>query len=77
LLEANAIGILDFRLGMELRRWQLREKIQRLLPIDARHQGALVALVLGDQNAIEQDDWRVFNATGIGHLISIYCKICL
>jgi competence protein ComEC len=71
LLEANAIGILDFRLGMELRRWQLREKIQRLLPIDARYQGALVALVLGDQNAIEQDDWRVFNATGIGHLISI------
>jgi predicted membrane metal-binding protein len=26
---------------------------------------------MGDQNAIEQDDWRVFNATGIGHLISI------
>jgi len=71
LLDANAIGILDFRLGMELRRWQLREKIQRLLPKDARYQGVLIALVLGDQNAIEQDDWRIFNATGIGHLISI------
>ena len=71
LLDANAIGILDFRLGMERRRWQLREKIQRLLPKDARYQGVLIALVLGDQNAIEQDDWRIFNATGIGHLISI------
>jgi competence protein ComEC len=26
---------------------------------------------MGDQNAINQDDWKVFNATGIGHLISI------
>jgi hypothetical protein len=26
---------------------------------------------MGDQNAIDQEDWRVFNATGIGHLISI------
>ena len=71
LLDANAIGILDFRLSMERRRWQLRETIQRLLPKDARYQGVLIALVLGDQNAIEQDDWRIFNATGIGHLISI------
>ncbi|MBT8564455.1 DNA internalization-related competence protein ComEC/Rec2 [Polynucleobacter paneuropaeus] len=71
LLETNAIGWFDFRLGMERKRWQLREKIQRLLPKDARYQGVLVALVLGDQNAIEQDDWRIFNATGIGHLISI------
>jgi competence protein ComEC len=31
----------------------------------------IAALVMGDQNAIDQDDWRVFNATGIGHLISI------
>jgi competence protein ComEC len=27
--------------------------------------------VIGDQNAIAQSDWRVFNATGVGHLISI------
>jgi competence protein ComEC len=26
---------------------------------------------MGDQNAIHQEDWTVFNATGIGHLISI------
>ncbi|MFM6921255.1 MAG: ComEC/Rec2 family competence protein, partial [Polynucleobacter victoriensis] len=26
---------------------------------------------MGEQNAISQKDWRVFNATGIGHLISI------
>jgi competence protein ComEC len=39
--------------------------------------GVLIALVMGEQNAIPQDDWRVFNATGIGHLIRIVCKICL
>jgi competence protein ComEC len=56
---------------MELVRWELRRKIQAMLPSGARYAGVMVALVMGDQNAIEQDDWRVFNATGIGHLISI------
>jgi competence protein ComEC len=56
---------------MELARWELRKKIQSMLPVDARYAGVMIALVMGDQNAIEQDDWRVFNATGIGHLISI------
>jgi competence protein ComEC len=32
---------------------------------------------MGDQNSINQDDWQVFNATGIGHLISIKYKIYL
>jgi hypothetical protein len=31
---------------------------------------------MGDQNAIDQADWRVFNATGIGHLISMTKLIC-
>ncbi|QWE16006.1 DNA internalization-related competence protein ComEC/Rec2 [Polynucleobacter sp. AP-Nino-20-G2] len=61
----------EFSLAMEYQRWKLRKKIQRSLPADARYGGVVAALVMGDQNAIAQDDWRVFNATGIGHLISI------
>jgi len=61
----------EFELRMELARWHLRKKIQSMLPKDARYVGVLIALVMGDQNAINQDDWQVFNATGIGHLISI------
>ena len=61
----------DFELRMELARWHLRKRIQSMLPSDARYAGVLIALVMGDQNAINQDDWQVFNATGIGHLISI------
>ncbi|MFZ4379719.1 MAG: DNA internalization-related competence protein ComEC/Rec2 [Polynucleobacter sp.] len=71
LLLASDIGITEFELRMELARWSLRKKILRMLPADARYSGVIIALVMGDQNAIDQDDWRVFNATGIGHLISI------
>ncbi|WP_370623024.1 DNA internalization-related competence protein ComEC/Rec2 [Polynucleobacter sp. MWH-Post4-6-1] len=71
LLMAQDIGFTEFELRMELARWKLREKIRSLLPRDARYAGVIIALVMGDQNAIEQDDWQVFNATGIGHLISI------
>ncbi|WP_255530860.1 DNA internalization-related competence protein ComEC/Rec2 [Polynucleobacter sp. UB-Piko-W3] len=71
LLSARDIGLTDFELRIELARWELRKKIQSMLPADARYAGVMIALVMGDQNAIEQDDWRIFNATGIGHLISI------
>ena len=71
LLAKQDIGFFEFELRMELARWKLRKKIQDLLPKDARYAGVIIALVMGDQNAIDQNDWRVFNATGIGHLISI------
>ncbi|WP_255532551.1 DNA internalization-related competence protein ComEC/Rec2 [Polynucleobacter sp. UK-Kesae-W10] len=71
LLASRDIGITELALKMELARWKLRQKIQSLLPKDARYAGVMIALVMGDQNAIDQEDWRVFNATGIGHLISI------
>jgi competence protein ComEC len=48
----------------------LRERIRRALP-DKEYAGVIVALVVGDQRAIGQSDWKVFNRTGIGHLISI------
>ena len=71
LLLAKEIGFTEFALAMELARWHLRRKIQSILSADARYAGVIVALVMGDQNAIDQDDWQIFNATGIGHLISI------
>jgi competence protein ComEC len=51
------------------RAW-LRDRIQAALP-DKEYAGVIVALVIGDQRAIEQSEWKVFNRTGIGHLISI------
>ena len=48
----------------------LRQRIRRALP-DKPYAGVIVALVVGDQRAIEQSDWKVFNRTGVGHLISI------
>ena len=38
---------------------------------DRQLAGVLVALVVGDQNAIERTDWDVFRATGVAHLMSI------
>ena len=55
---------------VERARALLRERI--LLALDGRqYAGVIVALVIGDQRAIPQSDWEVFNRTGIGHLISI------
>jgi len=71
LIQSYEIAMTEFSLAMEYRRWQLRKKIIHSLPHDARYGGVISALVMGDQNAISQDDWRVFNITGIGHLISI------
>jgi competence protein ComEC len=48
----------------------LRDRIYTALP-DKEYAGVIVALVVGDQRAISQSDWKVFNRTGIGHLISI------
>lgn len=53
-------------------RWrqQLRETIYAQVP-DARAAGVIAALVIGDQSAIEDDDWEVFRATGVAHLVAI------
>jgi competence protein ComEC len=48
----------------------LRDRILAALP-DKPYAGAMVALVIGDQRAIAQSDWKIFNRTGIGHLVSI------
>ena len=51
------------------RAW-LRDRIHAALP-EKEYAGVIVALVIGDQRAISQSDWLVFNRTGVGHLISI------
>jgi competence protein ComEC len=38
---------------------------------DARTAGVLAALAVGDQAAIERDDWDLFRNTGVAHLMSI------
>lgn len=48
----------------------LRAELQQRLAGE-RYAGVLVALVLGDQRAIAESDWLLFNATGISHLVSI------
>lgn len=55
---------------VERSRGWLRERIYAALP-DKKYAGVLVALVIGDQRAVSQSDWKVFNRTGIGHLVSI------
>jgi competence protein ComEC len=56
--------------SLALARERLRQRIFAALP-DARYAPVLVALVLGDQRAVNQTDWALFNRTGISHLVSI------
>ena len=51
-------------------RGALRQRIQRALP-DGPYAGVVVALGIGDQRAIAQDQWQVFTRTGVNHLMSI------
>lgn len=55
-----------------LNRWRGRVRDAMLSHLgDARLRGVLVALALGDQDAIAAGDWEVFWRTGVGHLMSI------
>ncbi len=51
-------------------RGEIRESMRATLG-EARFAGVLVALAIGDQDAIAPDDWKVFWRTGVGHLVSI------
>jgi competence protein ComEC len=60
----------SFSSVVERSRSWLRDRI--LAALDGKpYAGVIVALVVGDQRGISQSDWKVFNRTGIGHLISI------
>jgi competence protein ComEC len=53
---------------------RLRESIrERILGVleGRTYAGVIAALAIGDERAIPAEQWRMFNRTGIGHLISI------
>ena len=55
-------------------RQALRDALQRQLgdgSTPAAATGVLAALLIGDQAAIEREDWEVFRITGVAHLMSI------
>lgn len=72
LLKNQRLDSFVFSIGnlVEYCRAGLRNRILSALP-DKEYAGVLVALVVGDQRAVSQSDWKIFNRTGIGHLISI------
>ncbi|MCP5284121.1 MAG: DNA internalization-related competence protein ComEC/Rec2 [Burkholderiaceae bacterium] len=51
-------------------RFALRQSIQDHVR-DERAAGVLAALVVGDQGAIDRDDWALFRDTGVAHLMAI------
>ena len=55
---------------IEYCRGWLRSRILAALPHQP-YAGVIVALVIGDQRAIDQADWTIFNRTGVGHLVAI------
>jgi competence protein ComEC len=56
--------------AVERLRQHIRDQIY-LRVADPRAAGVLAALVVGDQAAIERDDWDLFRNTGVAHLMSI------
>jgi competence protein ComEC len=58
------------RYVIERAREAIRDRILHALPGDP-NAGVLVALAIGDQQAISREQWRVFTRTGVNHLISI------
>ena len=55
---------------IERLRQRVRDAIDATVP-DRRAAGVLAALAVGDQGAIEREDWELFRSTGIAHLVSI------
>jgi competence protein ComEC len=59
-----------FRDHVQRARESVRSRIVRALDGE-RYAGVIVALAIGDQRAIAEPQWVVFNRTGITHLVSI------
>jgi competence protein ComEC len=55
---------------VERLRQRVRDAIEASVA-DRRAAGVLAALAVGDQGAIERDDWDLYRNTGIAHLVSI------
>jgi len=70
--DAPAPQLLDRAAGVpvERLRQRVRDAIEASVP-DRRAAGLLSALAVGDQGAIERDDWDLYRNTGVAHLVSI------
>ena len=55
---------------VERLRQRVRDAIEASVP-DRRAAGVLAALAVGDQGAIDREDWDLYRNTGIAHLVSI------
>ena len=55
---------------VEMLRESIRDRFRAALP-DAPYTGILIALAVGDQQAIDAELWQTFARTGITHLMSI------
>jgi len=55
---------------IEQAREAVRDRFRRVLG-ETPAAGILVALAVGDQRAISNEEWRLFSATGVTHLMSI------
>ena len=66
-LSANAGRPIDY---VNQLRDRIRERMRQALA-DKPYAGVLIALALGDQRAIPEADWALFNATAVSHLLSI------
>ena len=55
---------------VERLRQRARDAIDAAVP-EARVAGVLTALAVGDQSAIEREDWELFRRSGISHLVSV------
>lgn len=58
------------RAWLDRRREAIRDRLRASLG-DASHAGVVVALAIGDQQAIDEQGWALFNRTGTTHLMSI------
>jgi competence protein ComEC len=58
--------------GHPVERWRqrVRDAIEAKV-VEPRASGVLAALAVGDQAAIEREDWDLFRNTGVAHLMSI------
>jgi competence protein ComEC len=70
----GSVAVADCKAGLKARlddlRETMRQRIRAHLP-GAPYAGIVVALALGDQNAIPGAQWQIFRRTGVTHLMSI------
>ncbi|WP_313623018.1 DNA internalization-related competence protein ComEC/Rec2 [Achromobacter sp.] len=57
-------------IAIERARHHVREGMRAALG-DHRYAPVMIALAIGDQAGVARDDWRIFNRSGITHLVSI------